>query len=449
MAILSREDVEREIDIFLFTQLSAKKEPEEKRLAKASSTQEAGTIEKVIEDLTLKYTKEIWMKDAANRMASQLKFGTHIAKGVHPDAKGDNVNFRNDGSLPSGVVGTQLLNSSELDANGNAAALPLAAFFNIDCGGKKLQQLIQSEHPAIAGVFAKERTISDYFSGKFKVALDNKTENPTAHELNKQLLWPLDKAIDHDNYTCLLPLYPSVFTHAIFHKVNDARYSEKNKEARANRKKTRFPQSSYISITDLATTILGGTKPRNVSLLSSKQGGRNILLPSLPPIYSQGKDFPIGKRRLSIFDNSLRYHCRFSFEELFTAIEAPKSTVAVRTQRKNSLRMILAQILSMAASIQRQQSAGWSEGYQLDTAQKYWLDPERALLDGQETFRDQRDQSNWLESIQEQFSRWINSYLRAKYPNNAQQFDDTEFAEWKREFETSIKASQRAKQGIF
>ena len=60
-----------------------------------------------IADLKQQFSRQQWLEKAAHSMAQQLKFGTHISKGIHPDSKGDNINFKTDRELPEGLVGSQ------------------------------------------------------------------------------------------------------------------------------------------------------------------------------------------------------------------------------------------------------------------------------------------------------------------------------------------------------
>lgn len=446
---ITQQEVTSAIDNFLSTQLAKKLEPELKKLEKADTEEKQRAIKETIDQLQTKFSKEIWLEDASTRMAKQLTFGTHISKGVHPDAKGDNVNFLSEQKLPAGVIGSQLVENPELDANGNAAALPLAAFYNIEIGHSKLRHLIQQEHTAIKGAFSHNPSTSIERAEIFKASLDNIIDEPTTHERNKQLLWPIDTTSKNNNYRCLIPLYPSSLTHSLFHKINNARYSEENKEARDNRHKKTVDHQPYVSIQDLTATILGGANSQNVSLLTGKQKGRNYLLASLPPKFTQTKQFSITKKQSSFFGNQLRYHCFFGFKELFSAVDKPKNTVSERDQRKEAISMILAQVVSLASTIQQSYAPGWSRDYMLDIQQKYWLDPQRAFLEDEEKFAQEKTESDWLDQIQNQFSLWLNAELRKQYPKQAIDFDDTEFKEWRREIESVIKASQRAQEGVF
>ena len=448
--------VRQAIEGFFAKQLNKKLEPEQKKLEKAEVANDEKKITEIeikIANLQQTYHFDNWLDDAANRLANQLKFGTHISKGVHPGSKGDNINFNSTESLPDGLVASQALATLALDASG-AAAFPLAAFFNTPVGATeeiKLRDLIQSDHSALSGAFSSDPDKSDEYQESFKVALLNTpTNNPKTYECNKQVLWPLEEnSIAGDSYICLVPLYPSVFTHALYARINDARYSEANKLARDNRKKRTAEQKPYVSISDLAVTKLGGSKPQNVSKLTSEKGGRNYLLPSLPPQIGRQTEFSISKQHRTIFNNSLRYHCYSGLQELYSVIEAPNNTVDVREQRKEALDMILVQILGIAASIQKRNQAGWSKDYQLDGAEKHWLDPERANLKDEETFAKQRASGDWVNQIEHSFSLWLNHILREKFKKQHHAFNDVEHIEWLKAMRASIKASQRAGEGVF
>ena len=440
---------------FLADQLKQKIGPIQQKLKNTEDAEKIETLKSEVIRLEQKYDFDTWLDNAANRMAIQLKFGTHISKGVHPSSKGDNINFTFCAdNLPDGCVGSQTLTTLPLDANGNAAALPLAAFFDTLVGDDeiKLRDLIQCDHSALSGTFSNDHGKSDEYQESFKAALLNPLTAPRTYEGNKQIFWPLEpNSIPpaSDNYICLVPLYPSAFTHELYGRINNARYSESNKLARDNRNKKTEGQKPYVSISDLARTILGGSNSQNVSKLTGEKRGCNYLLPSLPPQINCQIEFSISKRHHTIFNSSLRYYCYLGVQELFSVIEAPNNTIDVREQRKVALDKILAQILSIAVSIQKRNQAGWSKVYQLDPAEKFWLDPERAYLEGEEEFAEQRIRSDWINQIERSFSLWLNHVLKEKFKKQRFDFNDAEHLEWLKEMRAAIKASQRAKEGVF
>ena len=447
---ITRDDVTNAITEFLSNERQAKLEPEQKKLDKLEpGSAEAQTIEETIASLRTKYSASNWLKQAATTMARQLKFGSHISKGIHPDSKGDNINFRSTRELPAGLVGSQQLTTTELDANGNAAALPLAAFFNISVNNTKLRELILAQHPAIEGAFASSPEVSAQYQQAFKQALDGTTDNPTTSGRNKQLLWPLDDAIETDNYRCLLPLHPSALVYEVSQTINELRFSEQNKSAKDNRRKDNIEQQAYLSFVALANQQLGGTKPQNVSSLTSKQGGRMLLLESLPPTYTRQHEFTLGKQQENFFSKPLARHCNEGLRMLYGVVEEAKNTLEQRQQRKRALDLILGQVLQAAAYVQQHYPPGWSASHPLKMQQKYWLDPRRAEQPEQEDFNTARINTDWVPELMNDFSLWLNSLLRQQFKQQATAFNDDHHLEWLRTMEAAIKASQRAREGIF
>ena len=92
---------------------------------------------------------------------------------------------------------------------------------------------------------------------------------------------------------------------------------------------------------------------------------------------------------------------------------------------------------------------GWSRDCSLKAHQTYWLDPKRKELEGQEDFKRQYEQGEWLISLERDFAKWIENALEQKFTNNKEEFSEIEFKEWCREFSGAVKASQRKKEGIF
>lgn len=275
------------VNAFLASQYDKKTETEQKQLAKAIENKEhekASELKETLADAKDKYSVNNWIADAATRMAKQLNFGTHISKGVHPDAKGDNVSFEVINNLPKTIVGTHSIDSSYIDANGNAAALPLAAFFDFEINETtKIRDLILADNTNFVASLNSDQNLANTYHQTFKEALQNNITEPVTHERNKQTLWVINAYEETDieqlNYINIVPLYPSVLTHEVYQRVNHLKFSDDNKAARDNRFKKAAEQRPYVSLNNLATVQLGGTKPQNVSLLMSKQGGRNYLLP--------------------------------------------------------------------------------------------------------------------------------------------------------------------------
>jgi len=460
---ITTEHVLAAIDGFLQEQQAKKLEPENKSLVAAQEkgdNEQVAEIQNNITAIKEKYKRDPWCKDAGERMAVQLRFGTHMSKGIHPDSKGDNISATWLIDLPLGLVGSQSERDIQLDANGNAAALPLAGFMNAvvsQTNNTKIRDLILAEHPAISGAFSSNPEQSTQLEQAFRLSLQGGHPTAETDERNKQLLWPTGKnSIKEDQYITLIPLHPSSLVLSNAQKINGLRFAEANKEARESSKKSNVKNNMqflpYVSIPNLAIKKLGGTKPQNVSQLNSAQGGKNLLLPSLPPTFVSTQTFNISRSQHSFFDKNLSYHSKNALNELHAVVSSTKNNLEVRERRKNSaLATILCQVIKMAYYIQTNASypPGWSKDHELDMAQKYWLDPKRANLEGEEDFKEGREQEEWIDRVVESFALWLNGDLRTTFKEFASDFNDAESAEWKREMHVAIKATQRAGSGVF
>ncbi|PNP97841.1 type I-F CRISPR-associated protein Csy1 [Moraxella sp. RCAD0137] len=442
---------------FLEQQIDAKSEKLQKQLMKAQEDGNHAVITECqaqIDEIKQKFERTHWLDVAVNSMAKQLKFGTHISKGIHPDAKGDNVNFVPKQQRPNTLVGTHNLANPALDANGNAAALPLASFFDFDVGqGVKVRDLILADNEQFIASLSDDKETASYYHACFKQVLQSTMENPTTHERNKQMLWTVNdntaNHLDELQYINIIPLYPSALSYEVYLKINQLRYSDENKKALENRFKLNATHTPYVSMKDLATVQLGGSKPQNISQLMSRQGGRNYLLPSLPPKIAQSREFALSKFAENFFHSkTLKYHIRDDFEYVIQVVKDARNNVDVRDKRKDAIDRMLHTIFAIAHTLQ-EKSAGWSKDYALPRSQKIWLDPYRADLDDEEEFAQHKDKNEWQKEILEDFASWFNNELREQCQNLKYDIADAEFIEWKREIEDMQGHYQRMGKGVF
>ena len=433
------------IQQFLIEQNLKKSGADRKKLENASLSEKEALLKKIAE-YDEKYRFDVWVPNAALVLAKQLYFGTHISRGIHSSSKGDNVNFQSAPTLPPELVGSQLIPKLELDANGNAAALPLAAFFNIIVDAEKgvtLKELLLTDDPRLEGCFADDPELSNQYKVCFQNALKGDLTKPSSDERNKQILWVNHPDPQEDNYTCLVPLYPSSLTNHFYYKINQLRYSDTNKQALSNRYKKDTEQSPYTTLQSIGVTVLGGTKPQNVSQLTSNQGGRNYLLPSLPPIFKSREQIRLTEKQKTIFNRRLAYVCSDGLNMLYEVVRAEKNIYPERDKRKFALELIAQTVLMQAERIQKTHPAGWSKDYLLNEYQKYWLDPNRAELDGEEIFRQQAEQDNWSAKIIHQFASWVNECLKREFKSIQEDFAKPEYNQWRRDMEKAIATQAR------
>lgn len=446
------------VKAFLTAQYDKKTDTEQKQLAKAieSNDQEKITeLKGTLADAKEKYSTTNWIADAATRMAKQLNFGTHISKGIHPDAKGDNVSFKAISALPETIIGTHSIDSSYIDANGNAAALPLAAFFDFTVDETtKIRDLILTDNADFIASLASDQTLANTYHQAFKTSLQNIIDKPVTHERNKQTLWVTNAYggadLDELEYINIIPLYPSVLTHEVYQRINHLKFSDENKAARDNRFKKTAEQQSYMSLNNLATVQLGGTKPQNVSLLMSKQGGRNYLLPSLPPMLNTADStFKPSKFANTIFAKSLAYKVNPIIQNLFYVVEQTRNNVKIRDVRKEAMDEVLKRIFEFASYMRNELPAGWTKESELDECEQFWLDPKRAELPEEDEWRVRREQEDWHTQIIHRFARWINTLLQEKFKDIRTEISDAEHIQWERDIDDMKKLYGRAGKGVF
>ncbi|NUE96599.1 type I-F CRISPR-associated protein Csy1 [Gilliamella sp. ESL0232] len=405
-------------------------------------------------ELAKRFDFETWMEDAAIRRISWLLIATHIAKGVHPSSKACNANY-NTQIKPNNLnnlVSSATVNSLPFDASG-AAALDIFGLLNqVVKNDITILQLIINNHPAVQEALSDDKNKSALYLENFKQLLKDNWSDAQASELNKQFFWPNSEETylsqHENNYRLLIPLHPSALCHLVYQKIQ-SRFSDENKNARELRRKKDVEYQPYFSFHDLAVVKLGGSNAQNASQLIGSQMGRNFLLPSMPPIFQKSQFPSISKQQETIFNNALQYFCRFGFKLLFDMVEAPKNIVEERDDRKDAFAVILSLLLKFARYIQTTQPAGWSRDYSLSFNEKLWLDPQRAQLENEEDFEKQYEQGDWQQSLEKLFATWVQNALKEKFKNFKQQFADPEFSEWRREFSTAVKVSQRKREGIF
>ena len=456
---ISWQDIRKVIIDFLQQRL-ANNSSYKSELTKLEKAKQAGDQKAVNEsqqkmsELSKRFDFENWMEDAATRRLFWISICHHSSKAIHSSSLGDNVNNftitkPNEQQYVSSSTPTHLV----ADSSGNAAGLDIFSLLN-QCinGDKTLLELIIDDHPAVLKALSDDEQKAAIYLANFKKVIFNDFEKPKADELNKQLYWPNSEesylSQQEDNYRLLVPLHPTSLCNVVYQKVQ-TRFSEENKKAREQRRLKGAEHQPYFTFHELVVVKLGGSNPQGVSQLTSNQGGRNFLLPSMPPKFERSPFPSINLNKESVFDHSLQYFCRYGFRLLFDMVAAPKNVVEERDNRKDAFAVILTLLLKFARNIQTSMPAGWSRDYSLPMSQKLWLDPNRAELEDEENFKHQYEQGDWLGELELDFASWIQKALKKKFKNIETQFSDVEYREWCREFHAAVKASQRRKEGIF
>lgn len=375
-----------------------------------------------------KYDYETWLADAARRVG-QIQAVTHVLKATHPDARGSSLHVDPAGLPVHREVGSHLLGPGFAeDVVGNAAALDVFKLLKLEVDGRRLLDWMQDGDDDLRAALHADSEVASRWMGAFRNLVRHDAQ-PSSHEAAKQVYWLVGEEPEDDrHYQLLQPLFSSSLAHAVHEDIREARFGERNTQARqAFRAKQAF-DGDYRDYRNLVARKLGGTKPQNISQLNSERGGINYLLASLPPRWTRERP-----RSLLWLDSALE---RFAyFEDVPKLIKAlatflatdPSQTMATRKIREEMEYALVDKLVLFAAETTVRFEPGWSRDPEcvLPQCQQLWLDPERVALpvrvDPEHPESEQQDLAfikaydvaDWPNEIAGQFATWIKDHLRA------------------------------------
>ncbi|SEH05918.1 type I-F CRISPR-associated protein Csy1 [Candidatus Venteria ishoeyi] len=345
------------------------------------------------QEATDKYALATWLPDAAKR-ARQLSLTSHPGKFSHPDAKTSSIisdaQQSADGFLRTGNA------KANLDVFGNAAALDVYKFLSLKLAdGNTILNHLENKTAAIKQQFSiSTATFSDIEQGLLAIKQDPHPCTTTDGKL-KQVYFPLAD----DNYHLLSILPPSGLLFKLKNQINNIRFSDEAKVARKARKDNHAHEQGFADIYGLSAMGYGGTKPQNISVLNSQNGGIAYLLPSMPPELNPRTTQPPKTNFFGKFLWLKPYE--EDFQKFHQLLVHGKPNIHTRQQRDWLIRSIIYQVIDYAWLIRRLEP-GWSitETYQqLPQYQKIWLDEHHAPVRSEDT--------QWLDNVKQELANWF------------------------------------------
>jgi CRISPR-associated protein Csy1 len=391
-----------------------------------------------------KYMRQIWLDDAAKRV-SQIQLASHTLKPIHPDARGTNLYVDEPVCEDDKIVGTHTLQGQRADdVVGNAAVLDVFKFLKLQHNGQSLLARLTRQDEAALHALSSDPQEATKWSQAFVGIVDGKG-GAASHTLAKQLYFPLPD----DGYHLLAPLFPTALVHSVYTHLQEARFSDAAKAARAARRSKESHAHGYCDYPGMAVRNMGGSKPQNISQLNSERGGANYLLASVPPVWKdQGTQPPL--RVPSVFDkravigrDRTMYRTIKELKEYLSSVADVDNNMHIRAKRAELVQTIIDRVLDMATELQCL-NGGWSAdpACKLSWSQKQWLDGE-ALEAEQAAYETQAaamgaadgalaapEQTEWRDKVAEDFARWLNATLST----DKIRMGDAEFVEWKYTF---------------
>lgn len=377
-----------------------------------------------------KHIPSVWLASAVER-ASQIQVVTHPLKATysHAHIKETTSLYCVPSTLPQhGLVATQTLGKNFTDdVTGNAAALDVYGLLQLQVENKTLLELCLSEDEDMQAALHDEPETGKAWLAALADVTQPKMQGVASHNFAKQLFWLAgDDPYTNEDYLLLAPLYSSTLAHKVYEAIDFDRFSEESKEIRDAVRSNKQHESVARSYPNLAVQVIGGSNPQGISSLSSKRRGVNYLLASLPPSWKPSNQRPPLKVAsiFSVFEK--RRDTQIWVHDLKTFLATdPPANIKTRNKVDHLVDGLLDELTIFAAAYQ-DLPAGWSADDLCDLAkaQKYWLDPGRALQDAD--FAEAWLTTEWDKVVEEDFARWLNKQLK----NKISQLGDVEFRRW-------------------
>ncbi len=366
------------------------------------------------EESAIEFSLEVWLPHASKR-AGQISMATHPCTFSHPSARKNKNGYvtsiiaskehRDDGLLRSGNVEVQR------DALGNAAALDVHKFLNLIMpDGKALIEHIQEDTLLAKSLLNIKSKSYDLLKGEFLEMIESSSESLTSTKI-KQVYFPVE-----DDYHLLSILSNSGIIYHLRKRLDAIRFGVDEdgkkhlKELRELRKNSKFSEDGFAEIYNLTTIGYGGTKPQNISVLNSQNGGKAQLLNAMPPnIEKRDTHFP----KSNFFGESMKlWRLKDTFMALHNIYKVKDYTnIDIRNAKKYHYESLIEKIIEQMWAVRAVSDRLYYEKTStLKSHQKIWL------LSSQE---EEREEDIWLDKIVDDIASWIMQSYKKVLGKNA------------------------------
>lgn len=285
-----------------------------------------------------------------------------------------NASPSNDGFIRSGNI------KSPYDISCNAADFTIGELISVELkDGKTLAEHIVSNTDVARSVIGDAR---DKF---IKTPVD-------AGSNVRQVFFP-----EEDDYCLLSILQPIGMMHEQKKRILQMNTSDETWAQRKLKNAGDPSDTGYCETINLVNVGYGGSKPRNISVLTNQMKGKALMFSCFPPeIHPREIEFP----RLDFFKSINPWMFKDDFMELHRVLAVAKNNIHIRLKRDDIIRFITGRLCNMVWSI-RAQEFGWTLGdyyEQLKPNHMVWLD------DRWEADRNDANLEEFLSDMAEWFS---------------------------------------------
>ena len=386
-----------------------RKEDYRKKTIKASMSEQE--VLQVNHEMEEKFSLANWLPDAARR-AGQMSITSHPCTFSHPSARKNKNGYvtpvlASGTQAPDGYLRTGNI-ASELDAVGNAAAIDVYKFLNIQLAdGRKLFEHIEKDSPLSRDLLSKCSVQYEELRQGFLKMVENAGGKQITSSKIKQVYFPLHES-EHYHLLSLVTNSGTVFE--MRKRIDGMRYGERLKELRKLRKENKYSHEGFSEIYNITTIAYGGTKPQNISILNNRNGGKARLLLSVPPSIAE-REVRFPKR--DFFRESLQYNeVKHSLKKLHNIFVSDKNSDIpqrkLRAGRDRQIDNILEVIINRAEAVKAQASVQYhAASDQLPAHQRVWLLSQTRVGNTEVNL--------WLDAVVEDIVSWIaHAYEKAE-----------------------------------
>lgn len=398
------------------------------------------------------------------KQAGSVDLSTHIAKGIEPYSKGGAILYKaskNNPQVPSVYAGTHSVQAPVFDITGTntyyVSKASIYSFLMLKLPNDKIvaDLLIAKDEAFIKALSKDEEEAYVIFEDLYDVVVGAKKE-PKADAFNKQVYFPLNAddaplcGLEGFKYANLVPLYASTLNSDICRRFKEIQSDKKEcYEVRAQG----GIGAPYLVIKNPAFMERGGSHKANVSKLTQSNMGRNHLLNNLPPSITKKPDTYISKSVASIFSTKLlKTAVAKDIEQLVYALSGYNTKTNTKIAIEGSLSQAISNILNLSLQLQKKE-AGWLIDHNLNIQEKFWLDPNRGDLLGQQLYKEKRGEDGWQGHIIDNLVRFLMDETKkiAKFKNRKLNIalDALIFDEWRKVAVNIIKYYELQKKGVF
>ena len=367
-----------------------------------------------VNDLEAKANDKYNLKNWLNEVVKKARpVSTHPSTLSHPDAKSSRIFFQGDfvadGFLKSGNAKVE----NNVDVYGNAATdsfvREIYDFLAIEIEGKTVFLHLQTDSTILGPMFGSAEVKESFLK-----VMQESIENSVTRERVKQVYFPVDSG-----YHLLSILTPSGLIYEMKKRIDHIRFSDNSNEGRDAKRKSLFHENGFDDIPQLTVIGYGGAHPKNISMLSNKNGGKAYLLSSMPPeLTVRNIRFP----KRNFFGEAFRLRdCDDILSSLHGIFKLDLNNIHVREKRDRRIdewfdRVVDRMWQLRIAQADTSQSVNFES---LPAYQRIWLD--------QDCSEQRENSDDWLNKLVVEMADWLINAYRRKMRKHAIVLGDDEW----------------------